>query len=211
MVRFSTWTFLSSSTDVPVKQLDVLIAGSVISIEAAGIYKLVKLALQAFAMLTDPIYAASYPQFASLVAGEREEAATRYAVRLGAVMLGVAAPVAFVLALTSHLWLPVMFGSGFSQASTPLTVFLAFAVVGVATNPVHPLSLAFGFAKMATFVGLATSAVYVVLAFILGKQFGLVGLGLAYGAQVCIGASIKAAYISRGGRLRRAGSRGGRE
>lgn len=211
MVRFSSWIFVLSSTGIPTKQLDVLIVGSVISIEAAGIYKVIKQFLMAFVMLTNPIYDASYPQFANLIGGKDEEGAIRYAVRLGVVILAVAAPVAFVLAATSHLWLPVAFGLGYSQASAPLAVFLGFAVVGVATNPVHPLSLAFGFARMSTIVSMVTAAIYLVLAFILGKQFGLVGMGLAYGAQMCVGPGLKTAYIRRRGHLPTVRSRGGKE
>lgn len=197
MVRFSTWIFFQSSPGVAVRQLDVLIVGSVLSLEAAGIYKIVKQLLQAFGILTDPIYDASYPQFASLIAERRPMDATRHAVRLGAIILGSSAPVAIAVAATSQWWIPAVFGPGYSGATVPLAVFLGFAVVSGATNPVHPLFLSFGYAKLATLVSFIASSLYVALAIVWGRRFGLVGIGLAFGAANITASSLKAAYLTR--------------
>jgi O-antigen/teichoic acid export membrane protein len=121
----------------------------------------------------------------------------KYALKLGLLLLVVIAPVGIALSATSSLWLPAIFGTGFESATIPLMVFLAFAVLQMAALPVHPLFYALGYARTATAVSALTNGLFLVLAIVMGTQFGLVGFGVAWGLAMMTEAGTKVLVIRR--------------
>ena len=67
-LHFSGWTYITSTLDIPIRQLDVLIVSALTSFEVTGIYKVIKQVCALLTGLADPLYQAIYPQFAALVA-----------------------------------------------------------------------------------------------------------------------------------------------
>ncbi|MEO0271935.1 MAG: oligosaccharide flippase family protein [candidate division WOR-3 bacterium] len=194
-VRFSWWTYLTSSISIPIKQLDMIIVSAVISLEAAGIYKIIKQFLQLFNMLVDPIYQAVYPQFALNIADGKEKKALKYAGKIALLTLVVLGPLMLLLTGSSYFWLPGVFGKDYASGWLPLVVFAIFAFLAFAASSIHPLFLAMGFVKQNTVIALVSNAVYLLLALLLGKKYGLIGLAIAYGWDIIFVGAIKFMYI----------------
>ncbi len=198
-VHFSFWTYVSSTLDLPVKQLDVIIVSAVVSLEAAGIYKIIKQVIQVLSMLADPLNEAVFPQFAVMIADFNKKGAVKYAIKIGTLLLTVTAIPALLLSITSFWWLGAIFGAGFSPGALPLSAFLFLKVFSIAVVAIHPLFTAMGYVKQTSIILLLSDLVYLILAWYLGHAFGLLGLAVAYGFQFGAVAGLKAIYMSRKG------------
>lgn len=196
-VRFSMWRYLSSAFDIPVKQLDVIIVSTVISLEATGIYRIIKQVLGVLGLWTGPVYQAVFPQFATMIAKRDNEGAIKYAVKIGVLSFASVGLPAVMLAVTSTWWLDMVFGAGFAAGAAPLSVFLFFQVFAIGATVIHPLFTAMGYVKQNSVILLLANATYLGLAWQLSKAWGLSGLGLAFGVQLSLIVVLKAVYIAR--------------
>lgn len=194
---FSMWTYMESTLDIPVKKLDILIVSAVISLEAAGIYKIITQVCSLLGLLADPIYQAVYPQFATMIAHRDSEGAVKYALKIGCLFLAVTGIPAVFLAVSSVWWLGVIFGEGFSAGALPLSAFLLINIIGFTLNPVHPLFAAFGYVKQSSIIVLFSNMLYLMFAWQLGLRIGLFGLAIATGLEFGSMAVLKALYIRR--------------
>lgn len=194
---FCWWTYLTSSMSIPIKQLDVIIASAVISLEAAGIFKIIKQFTQLFNMLVDPVYQSAYPQFALNIADGKNRDALKYAGKMVILTLIILGPIILLLAGSSVFWLPIVFGQDYGSGWLPLVVFSVFALLAFASSSIHPLFLAMGFVKLNTGIALISNAIYLLLAFMLGRRYGLIGLGFAYGWDIIFVGIIKFLYIMK--------------
>jgi O-antigen/teichoic acid export membrane protein len=198
-VKFSIWTYATASLDIPVQQLDIIIASAVISMSAAGIYKIIKQVIVLLSMLADPIYQAVYPQFVSMVANHDSKGAVKYAVKIGSILLVVTGVPALLLGLSSYWWLGLVFGKDFASGAFVLCIFLMLRVFAITAVTIHPLFTAMGYVKQTTIIVLTANVIYLVLAWNLGQAIGLLGLAIAYGLQITTTVGLKAIYIARRG------------
>ena len=146
-VAFNCWSSLAGTLDIPVKQLDVFIISSVLSLEAVGIYRVFKDVAQVVTKVADPIYQAIYPQFAVLIAQSDARRAAKMAVKLGVILMVFGAPVVLAISLTSPWWLRVIFGQVFATQWLVLTAYLAYQTVSLAFQGLHPLFVAMGYIR----------------------------------------------------------------
>ena len=196
-LRFSMWTYFSSTLDIPVKHLDSIIVAAVISLEATGIYQVIKQTVSLLGMLADPIYQAVYPQFAAMIAARETKGAAKYAAKIGSLLLGVISPVALLLIVTSRFWLGAVFGDEFASGWFPMSVFLFLKVFSVAAIVIHPLFTAMGYVKQTSFILLLANTIYLGFAWLLGRSWGLTGLAVAYGLQFSTVVVSKAVYMAK--------------
>lgn len=198
-LRFSMWMYATSTVDIPVKRLDIIFVSAVISLEAAGIYKIIKQIVSLMDILVDPVYQAIYPQFATMIADHDSKGAARYSLKIGSVLLAVCGLMALGMAVTSSWWLASIFGEGFSSAVLPLNIFLFLRVISISTLAIHPLFNAMGYVKQNTLILLIANVMYLVLAWQLGYSIGLLGFAIAYGLQFSLIVGLKALHIARRG------------
>jgi O-antigen/teichoic acid export membrane protein len=198
-LRFSMWMYATSTVDIPVKRFDIIIVSSVISLEAAGIYKIIKQVLSLMDLLVDPVYQAIYPQFATMVAHNDSKGAMKYSLKISSMLLAICGLMSLVLAVTSAWWLKAIFGEGFAIGVLPLNFFLFLRVVSIATIAIHPLFNAMGYVKQNALILLIANGIYLALAWQLGPRIGLLGLAFAYGFQFSLIVGLKAISIARKG------------
>jgi len=198
-LRFSFWTYMTMTLDIPVNQLDILIVSAVISLESAGVYKIIKQLIGMLGMLADPVYQAVYPQFALMIAHQNNRGAVKYAIKIGLLLLVVVGFIVFGLTVTSPWWLVAIFGESFRIGVVPLNVFLYLKVFSISAIVIHPLFRAMGYAKQTSLIQLVVNPIYLALAWQLGRTLGLLGLGIAYGVQFSSVVGLKAFYIARYG------------
>jgi O-antigen/teichoic acid export membrane protein len=197
-VTFNCWSSLATTLDIPVKQLDVFIISSVLSLEAVGIYRVFKDIAQVINKVADPIYQAIYPQFAALVAQADARRAAKMAVKLGVILIVASTPVVLAISFSSPWWLRVFFGQVFASQWLVLSGYLAYQTVSLAFQGLHPLFIAMGYIRKNFFILALANAGFVLCAWHFGSNRGLIGIVLALAVQFSIVVLLKIFYLRRG-------------
>lgn len=196
-ISFAIWSNLSSTLTVPSKRLDVFIVSSVLSLEMVGVYKVFKQVASIFSRLVTPVYQSIYPELANIVAKGDYNKAIKTATKITIIITAFLIPVIIIGGGTSPFWLDLFFGSEVSEFWIYFIVFLIFVGVDAATAPVHPLFNALGYVKQKFFIMGIGNIVYLILAWILGENFGLIGIISAWGSQFIIITTLKVIYIKQ--------------
>ncbi len=199
--RFSGWTYLSSTLVVPMRHLDVVIVSAALSLEEAGIYRIVKQVAGLLEQLADPVYQAVYPQFATIIASGDLKGSMKYALKVGGIIALVILPVGSILMGTSFWWLGAVFGAGFAAGLFALNLFLLVKMLFVPTLPVHPLFVAAGYVRQNVWILAGSSAVYLALAWPLAHWMGLTGMVLAWLVQAFMAVAFKSILLVKAGTL----------
>lgn len=194
---FQGWSYLSSLVDIPFKQLDLIILSTVLSLEAVGIYRIMKQVSSILSVLTDAIYQAVYPQFAALVSSGNFRNAAKYGMKIGAVIALLLSPVSIALALTSYWWMGAVFGPDFQAGWGAMSLLLVLKVFAVPTMTLHPLFLAAGYVKQNTWILALANSLYIVFLWAGASTFGLYGVVAAWFLQVFVVVYLKVQYLYR--------------
>lgn len=196
-LRFGWWSYLSGVMDIPVKQLDVIILSATLSLEASGIYRIIKQVVNLLMLMTDPIYQAVYPQFAGLMAEGDFKKSLKYCAKIGILIAVAISPISLVLAATSKWWLGWTFGPEFTSGWGALTMFLLLKILTLPTMPLHPLFTAAGHVRKNVWILGASNGIYLLLLSPLTLATGLFGPILAWFIQSTMTAGLKLAYLLR--------------
>lgn len=196
-LRFGAWSYISSIMDIPVKQLDTIVISAVLSLEASGIYRIIKQITNLLGLLTDPVYQAVYPQFSAIIAEGSFRSAIKYCAKIGALIVLIIAPVAVPLAATSQWWLEAFFGPDFRSGWAALSLFLILKVATLPGMPIHPLFTAAGYVRQNVWILGVCNAIYLLLLWKLSLWFGLFGPIYAWFLQVYLVAGTKIFFLLR--------------
>jgi O-antigen/teichoic acid export membrane protein len=197
-LAFNCWSNLTSTLDIPVKQLDVFIVSTVVSFEAVGVYKIIKQVSQVLSKVGDPFYQAIYPQFAVLVANAQAMRAVKMAVKLGLLLLAVSVPLVSLMAASSPWWLGMIFGKAFAVQWLVLTAYLVVQTFALVCQGIHPLFVAMGYVRKNLFILALANGCFVLAAWQLGQREGLIGIVYALGIQFGMVVAMKTITIWRG-------------
>lgn len=193
--RFTLWKYFTSLISIPAKQLDIIIVSAIVTIEAAGIYKIIKQVAGMIGLLIDPIYYAIFPQFADLIAKEKRGRAYMFAFKSGIMSFLLVGSIATVIGGLSPWWLGFVFGEQFSSGWIPLIAFLVVKVFEFSFNPIHPLFVALGYVKYESLFFILSSSVFLISSWLLGNKYGLIGIILANGFGALILVLSKLIYV----------------
>lgn len=183
VTRFSLWTNLTTTAQLPIKYFDLLLVRHLVSLEAVAVYKIIKQISLVMTMVSDSVYQVIYPRLAAFLARREFGAALREARRVGALLLAFTSVAALCAALLAPWAIPFFFGAEYARDFLGLDVFLFLRALACAFVVVHPLFLACGFVKRELGILVAGNLLYLLAAWQLGAQFGLLGIVLAYGVQ----------------------------
>jgi O-antigen/teichoic acid export membrane protein len=184
--KFTFWKHLTLIISIPAKHLDVIIVSAVVTIEAAGIYKIIKQVAGTIGLLIDPIYYAIFPQFADLIAKEKRSKAYKFGIKSGIVSFLLVGSIGLIIGGLSPWWLGLVFGEQFSSGWIPLIAFLLVKVFEFSFNPIHPLFVALGHVKYESAFFILSSGIFLLLSWFLGNLYGLIGIILANGLGVLV-------------------------
>ena len=194
-IKFTLWKHLTHIIAIPTKQLDIIIVSAVVTIEAAGIYKIIKQVAGMIGLLIDPIYYAIFPQFAELIAKGKRSQAYRFAVKSGIVSFLFVGFIATIIGGFSPWWLGFVFGEQFSSGWIPLIVFLSVKVFEFSFNPIHPLFVALGYVKYESIFFILSSGIFLISSWFLGASYGLIGIIIANGLGAFMMVLSKLIYV----------------
>lgn len=193
---FAFWTNLTSTLDVPVRRLDNIIIATVMSFEGVAIYKVFKQIAQILTKLANPIYQVIFPDFSKMVAKSDNSAALNLATKVSVILAIIVFPVIIFASFTSQWWL-VLFGNLYADYWNLLFIYLLIKGVSISFISIHPLFISLGLVKKNVIIILIANLLFTALAILLGKEYELLGVILAYGVQVITVITLKIYFTLR--------------
>lgn len=201
-ISFVLWTNLSSTVDVPTKFLDMVIVSSLVSFEAAGIYKIFQQIGHVLKKPMEPFYQVVYPYFSNDVAKGLPRLAIRSALQN---MLFTVIPVSVILIISigsAPWWLPLMFGNEISRFLTDFAIYMIITGLSVVLTNINPLFMALGFVRENFSIQAFSNLLFLIVAWGGGLQWGLRGVIMAFGVNTAVSSFMKVMVIVRKHRLR---------
>lgn len=171
-LKYTLWSNISSSADIPVKYFDVFIIEQ-ISVEMVAIYKVFKQIISILSRLTGPISLAILPQLSELVAkgGLREGYNKVLKLQKTLLRVGLLGMVGVVFLVQPILNL--FFGAEYANEWVLFLVLLAVTGYALSYVAIHPYFAALGKVKEDFFITLLSNILYLVVATVLVKELGV--------------------------------------
>lgn len=186
VVNFAFWTNIVSTVDLPVKQLDIFMVASIVSVEGVGVYRIIKSVSRIFVEVASPVFMTLYPESARHIAAGDLGKSMRLVFKTNGLMAFLFIPTALLAGLTSDWWVALFFGKGYLGSYTALLLYLLFSAFSASNMALHPHFLAQGYVKMNFSIVAAANVVYLAVLYFLGNLLGLVGVALAYAVQMTL-------------------------
>lgn len=195
-ITFTLWGTVADIVDVPVNYFDVFIV-SLLGNEKVSIFKVFKQCIAILQKVTSPIQQSILPQFSELSAKKEEIRGYEIVLKIRNVILKTIGPIAIVLGVSSPLWLKLLYGDEYANNWCILFIYLLVQTFALSYTTIHPYFLSLNKAKFSTIYVCIANVIYMVLAILLIKPFGLIGIVLAYFVQVLVVIYLKIINIKR--------------
>ncbi len=196
-VSFVVWTNFSSTIDIPTKFLDMFIVSSLVSFEAAGVYKVFQQVGHVLKKPMEPFYQVVYPHFSNVVAKGHPGKAIWGALRSMFLISLFVGGILIVSVGSSPWWLPAIFGSRFSAFLGDFAIYMVITSFSVVLVTINPLFMALGLVKENFIIQFCANSTFLVFAWFGANLWGLRGVLLAFGANVLISHFSKMIIIAR--------------
>lgn len=160
--------------------LGVLVLGHFSGKEAAAYYKIAKSFLKIMSRITDPLYEAIYPELvriSTLNSLKEFNKLLKYSTKN---LMKFIIPLAIITIIFSDQIISLIFGKDYLPASTALRIVTLAVVISKLIFWINPVLLAFGRPGLRTIIGITSTALYVVLLFILVPKFSYMGAAFAF-------------------------------
>lgn len=193
---FAFWSNLATSIDIPVKQFDVFIM-SVISYEMVAVYKVYKQIGNILVELSVPISQSIMPQFSELVAYGKLKECYSVMEKLHKSILYLMVPCTIIITALSPKLLFVLFGELYAKYFYILSIFLFVRSYALSYTAVHQLFTSLGLVREDFYITGTSNIVYVIVAYFLAKEIGLLGIVLALALQVMLSINLKKVKIKK--------------
>lgn len=162
------------------RELDVFIIGSVLSLEAVGLYKIAQQIGSVFMRVIDPMYAAIYPELSKLIASGNVMEFVRLMKR-SSIILGFIMLLPFcVFIIWGDQLIILFFGVKYHYTYLPAIYFISAMIVWAFAQPLAPGILSLGKPQVNLIIHLVTTIIYIFLLYFLTKYFNITGAGIAY-------------------------------
>ncbi|MCH8140359.1 MAG: hypothetical protein IH908_02055, partial [Proteobacteria bacterium] len=173
------WTNLSQSLNVVVQQVDVILVSAIISMEAVTIYRFLKQVGTMITRLVDPLFQSSFADLMRIGTAPGVDSLQEF-LRATTVFGFISVPLCILAAITSPLWLSIIFGP--EQAFLWSTVAIFMIAISVVSTfvAIHPLAIGLGFARATTLIQVCSYTLFLTGVVYLGGFYGLVGVACSY-------------------------------
>lgn len=199
-LKFLFLTNINSTLSIPIKEVGKIIA-SLISYEAAGVYKLFKQINSIIGKIVVPVYQTIYPELAKLISEKKFKEAVVVCKKIGVIMLAVGLPFLIILAPSSPIWLKWIIDIQSLEFCGILSLFLLFQVVLNAFIGVNPLFISSGYIKYNFLIVLFANLIYLLSAYYLAITIGLLGLVISSFIEMLFSYSLRIVLLSKDRRI----------
>ncbi|MCX7822543.1 MAG: oligosaccharide flippase family protein [Syntrophobacterales bacterium] len=196
-IRFTLWTNLSSTVDIPSKFLDTFIVSSFVSLEAAGVYKVFQQIGHVLKKPMEPFYQVIYPHFSNDIAKGLSRLAIKNAFRS---MFFTAMIVIIFLVISigfSSWWLPAIFGKMFYRFVSDFAIYMIITGLSVVLTNINPIFIALGFVRENFLIQAIVNLLFLVTAWIGAIHWELRGVIIAFGISILLSSFFKVVIIAR--------------
>lgn len=181
-LKFSFYSNITSTIDLPVNQVTSLIINKYLGFEATSVYSVFGSLGSIINKLGDPISQIIYPEMNQLISKKDIGGAKKLSYRLKTIMLILfVAGSAFVLA-TNTLWLH-LFISNPNPYVLPLVLYIAYICYANSSMGTHNLFMALGYVKYNIPILIVVNSGYLLLLFYSIQRYGLTGVIVTYTIQ----------------------------
>lgn len=195
-IKFTLWSNLSSTADLPVKYFDIFII-STVSVEAVAVYKVFKQIMQVLSMLTQPISLSIMPQFSELVAKKKLKQAYEYTKKIRKILL---IPGMFGVVASALIGKPILnlvLGKVYGDYILLFVLLFFITLLCISNIAVTPLFSSIGLAKEGFIYAFITNITYLIVAYLLIPYIDVYAVVIAYGVQGLSYIRIKILYIRK--------------
>lgn len=181
-VSFTLWGTALDIVDIPVNYFDVFIV-SLLGTDKVAIFKVFKQCVSILSKVTSPIQQSILPQFSELTAKNEIKRGFHVVKKIRNAIIKIIGPFALIVGLTSPIWLNLIYGIDYVNYWYVLLVYLIVQTLALSYTTIHPYFLSLDLAKEATIYCIISNVIYCILAFILVKEIGMIGIVIAYFIQ----------------------------
>lgn len=177
--KFNFTVHMTALADIPVKQLDNILVGAVVSVSAAGAYRVIKQIATISTKVTAPLNQVLYPEVNTLLASKEYSKVKGAMLKIITLLLVPSLVVVVLASVSTEYWIPVMFSEELLAYKWHIITFLLIHAIATAFTPVHPIFLALGYVKRLFIITLFSNLVLCAGILLLGPQIGLWGIVIA--------------------------------
>lgn len=174
-VKFTIYTNLSSTLDLPIFQLTPFIINKYLGVSDVAVYKLLEKIGELIKRVTSIMGQSIMPEISKRLAQNDGAGAKRIGVKLGKIILSIGCLGIIFIALTKGLWLQWFIPNHLEYTSS-LYFYVIFIVFTQTFIAQHPLFVYSGYVKENTILLLIVNTFYIFLLLFLAKHFGLDGI-----------------------------------
>jgi len=180
IIKFLINTNVGSTLGIVVKNIDVMMLGYFRTPVEVGYFKLAKSFVSYLPRLSDPFYVAVYPQLSKLWAEGKRSQIIQLLKKVTAIMASIALPVALIMFIFATQIVSLTAGQDFIPAVVAIRIMIVGIVVAVLLFWTHPAYLAMGRADAHVKVNAVSSALLIVLTFLLVPTLGFIGSAINF-------------------------------
>ena len=188
-LKFSLYSNLTSTIDLPVNQITSLIINKYLGFEATSVYNVFGNIGSVINKLGDPISQVIYPEMNKMISQKNISGAKKLSRHLKMIMLCIFC-LGTVFVFTTHsIWLKLLITNPNCYV-IPLILYIGYCCYSNSSMGTHNLFMALGYVKYNIPILLIVNACYLILLLFSIQRFGLTGVILSYILQafsvVCI-------------------------
>lgn len=184
-VKFTIYTNLSSTLDLPIFQLTPFIINKYLGISDVAVYKLLEKIGELIKRITSIMGQSIMPEISKRLAQNDGEGAKRIGVKLGKIILSIGCLGILFIGFTKDIWLHWLIPN-YSNYISSLYLYVIFIVFTQSFIAQHPLFIYSGYVKENTILLLIVNTFYIFLLFFLAQNFGLDGIIISRIIQAAI-------------------------
>ncbi len=190
-IAFTFWMNSATSLDAVVKQFDVLLVSTLVSLEAVPIYRFIKQAGAIMYRLADSLAQTSFPRMVGYLSRGDLSSALALFKRSLVWIAPLALLYVVVVASSSPFWLEAIFNAEFARHWSDLAWYLGIVGVAVLFTALHQLMHAMGYAKVPLLITAVAVGTFLLVAWMLAPTYAITGFIIALAAYHLVALSGK--------------------
>lgn len=195
--KASIYGYFNQMLDLPITQLDRVVVGSLLGMEAAGVFNLIRRISQVLNQVADPLYQLSFKELTS--SDCRNDVSRRRNVIKKVVRIGLCVSLAALI--TSYLFFDTMneylFSGGLQGYKSLFIVFVGLSALTVVFVWVTPLVIAVGYDKENVYIAVVANGVFLAVLALVCSYMNLNYVYIAFATQIILMLSMKVFLLKR--------------
>ena len=185
-LKFSLWTNVQAILDVPVSHLDRILIGMIIDTDSVGIYQLIRRIGQFMGQLIEPINQLLLPNFVTNINKGNIQQIRTETTTMTKLVIPLCMITSISVYFTTSYWDHFLFSDQMFVWRNELLIFMTFQSLALAFSWLDITFLALGKMKESAVISFFANTIFLILLYILGYEFGIIGIIFAIGIQYFI-------------------------